>query len=145
MEYIFLIFFIPIVSFFIFSIIYLIKARDNVLDIEKNENIVYNEICGGEFDSIGILDLFHNNLKAVRLTLYDNFIIISYRKKIVLKYSDIIKLTTSGKIAQDPFKPSITWKKFSIEHCRNDISNRINLYLSDCEKIKSMIEKRIKN
>lgn len=145
MEYIFLIFFISIVSFFIFSIIYLIKVRDSMLDIEKNENIVYNEICGGEFDGIGILDLFHNNLRAVRLTLYDNFIIISYRKKIVLKYSDIIKLIISGEITQDPFRPSNTWNKISIEHCRNDISKRINLYLSDCEKTKSMIEKQIKN
>ena len=139
MKFIIITFILICFVFFIIPSVYLIISRNHLLDIERNNVVLFNEICGGQFDTIGILDLFHNNILAVRLTLYKDFLVISYRKKIILKYSEIKNLTISGEISQDPFKPSLKWKKLSIEHEKENISKKIFLYLSDCEKIKQMI------
>jgi len=135
-------FFITLVSIFLFIYKYLIFKRNSLLDEEKNKTIIFNEYCGGHFDSLGILDVFHNNILTTRITLYDEFLVISYRKKIFLKYNEVNSMIISGSIPQNPYKPSRDWKRLSLSHSKIGMSKRIDLYLYDCEKVKNMIEAR---
>jgi hypothetical protein len=130
-------------SIFIITYKYLVFKRNSLLNIEKDKKILFNEYCGGHFDSLGILDIFHNNILTTRVSIYNEFMVISYRRKILLQYNEIIDLIILGAISQDPYKPSRDWKKLSISHTKEDISKKIFLYLHDCEKVKLLIEERI--
>jgi len=135
--------FIIIVGFFLSVYFYLIYKRNSLLDVEKGKNIIHNEYCGAHFDNSGIFDIFHNNMITTRLTVYDEYIVISYRKKIVLNYDDIDLMVCEGSIPQDPYKPAYHWKRLTIKHKRNDVSRIIKLYVNNCEEVKSIIENQI--
>jgi len=140
----FILLFFTIASSLLLPVLHLIRCRNTRLETEHGLVPLHEEICGGRFDSLGLLDLFHNNLLAVRLSLYDRFLVISYRKKIVLNYLNILEIKISGSIPQDPFQPESAWNTLSIVHGLEGISKRIDLHPSDCKKVKDMIEKLIR-
>ena len=140
MEIIGIILFFIILLIFIIPYKYLTYKRDSFLKIEKNNKIIYTEICGANFDSLGILDVFHTHVLTTRLAIYEKYIVISYRKKIILGYNDIIKLEISGTIPQSPHTVISDWKKLSVTHKDNRFSKKIDLYLLNCNKVKNIIE-----
>ena len=138
-----IIFFTFLIVIYLIIYFYLIYKRNSLSNIEKDNNSFFDEFCGGHFDSLGILDIFHNNILSTRVSLYSEFIVISYRKTIVLNYNEIENTVISGTIEQNPYKPSRDWKRLSIVHNKAGISKRIDLYLNNCEKVKLMIDERV--
>jgi hypothetical protein len=64
------------------------------LDIEKGRTPVYHERCGGRFGmpASGETGLFSHGFFTfpfVRLSMYEDFVVISYSVQIVLAYSEI--------------------------------------------------------
>lgn len=110
-----------VIGFFI----YIIKKRNSLLDIEKNLTPIYMEDCGGRFDGYNL------TIPFVRFKIYDNFIVISYTKKILLKYTDIKRIE---------IKRHIISKGIHIYHNKDDIPKNIIVWASNCEKLKDRIE-----
>lgn len=107
--------------------IYVIKTRNSLLDIEKNLTPLYIEDCGGRFNNYNLTVPF------VRVKIYKDFIIISYTKKILLKYTDIKKIEV---------KRHIISKGVHIYHNKNDIPKNIIIWAANCEKLKNIIESK---
>ena len=131
----YLIDFIPFLGFFALPItiiyfIYLIKQRNNKLEIEKNKTFIYNILCGGRFNGLNLTSPF------VRLTIYEKIVIISYSKNILLNISDITKLE---------IKRHFFSKALHIMHKNNNVPKNIIIWSSSCEEIKNIIKGKMKN
>jgi len=72
--------------------VYFIKKRNIFLEIEKNQKALFTENCGGRFDGMGF------TIPFVRFTIYSEFIIISYIRKIVLNFNEIHKIEFSKRL-----------------------------------------------
>ncbi len=71
---------------FMIGIMILIIKRNGRLDIEKDKQPLHIENCGGFFG------LFNYPLILVRFAIYDDFLVISYARKILLPFADIDKV-----------------------------------------------------
>lgn len=117
----------PLILIIVFG--YIINKRNLKLEIENKLTAVYSENCGGRFNGYNL------SVPFVRLTIYTDFIIISYTKKVVLKYNDIVKIE---------IKKHFISKGIHIYHKRNDIPKNIIIWTANSKKIKEIIESKLK-
>jgi hypothetical protein len=80
------------------------RKRDELLPEEKGQNLLYEEIGGGQFD------WSNTSPPYVKLRLYDDFLVISSLEKILLRYEDIdsVQMDRSGAVRifhHDPNQP----------------------------------------
>jgi hypothetical protein len=86
------------IVFYYFHI--LVTKRDQFLEEEQSESPIHVEVGGGRFDGI------HYSPSFVKLRMYDEFMVISYSKKILLRYKDIDSVEITGWL----------WKAIRIQH-----------------------------
>jgi len=125
-----IIFPIVLLLIIIFSIYFVNKAiskRNEKLDIEKNIRPIYVEICGGRFNGSNFTYPF------VRLSIYDNFIVISYLYKIILYFEDIDQID---------IKRNIFGKGLIVYHHNNNIPKIIILWSKNVDILKEMINRK---
>ncbi|KIL42257.1 hypothetical protein SD70_01590 [Gordoniibacillus kamchatkensis] len=75
---------------------YLIKQKNELLEIEQSAELVKSFTGGGKFrDGFVTTKLSY---PFVQIRLYEDFFVISYSKKLIFRYSEIlsIRLTISG-------------------------------------------------
>jgi len=107
-------------------IIYLVRKRNIILDIEKDKNPVYSENCRGKF---GVF----LNTPFVRFAIYNEFIVISYSKKILLRFDEIDKVG---------FRTGFVLDRIRFYHHKTDIPSNIIIMSTNSDKIRRIIESK---
>lgn len=108
---------------------YIIKKRNSLSEIEKHNNPIYTEICGGRFN-------FSNyTIPFVKLSIYDKFIVISYTKKIILQFEKIDKIY---------IKKALFSKGLHIEHHKSGIPKKIIIWVRNDNKILEIVNSKLK-
>lgn len=132
LEYIYIIFslLIPLMIFGMFWHLfhYFFTAREVLLDEEKGVHTIYTERCGGCFDG------FNFTIPFVRLSIYNDFIVISYSDKILLKFKEIDEVKV---------KRRFIMAGVHIYHHKNGIPKDIILWSFNPNKIKKIIDSKL--
>ena len=107
----------------------LLIKRSTKMEIEKGLIPLFTAKCGGQFGGFSFSPPF------VRLALYDDFLVISYAEKIVLRYEKIESMTLSK---------VLLYTLLEIHH-RDTAPPLITLsFFSGAEKVKELIEHQVK-
>jgi len=99
------------------------------MEIEKGLTPFFTTTCGGQFGGFAFSPPF------VRLSLYDEFLVISYGEKILIRYKNIDNIITSR---------VFFFKLIEIYH-KDTAPPFITLsFFSGAEKVKELIEHQVK-
>ncbi|MDX1961321.1 MAG: hypothetical protein SFU98_22320 [Leptospiraceae bacterium] len=122
-------YFVPIViilflilGFVLFS---MSKKAEKKLPLEEGKSELFSEKYGG------VVGLIKYSGPYIRVTLYDEFMVIKCNDDIVLKYSEITDFKESAFL----FTPSVV-----IEHNNKSASGKIELFLKDIPKFLSILK-----
>ncbi|MFA4830836.1 MAG: hypothetical protein WC862_01010 [Patescibacteria group bacterium] len=128
--------YIPFLSSFlapaiiIIVFVLLFKKRNQLLDLERGMVPIHKENCGGKFNYTNFSRPF------VRLALYNDFMIISYFKQILLNYHEIEKVEYKNQWGQ---------KYIQIFHRKADAPKKILLITKNAEQISQIINQKLSN
>jgi hypothetical protein len=119
---------VVIFSCFFISLRRSLKKRDMLLNEEKSKEPVLIEIGGGRFEQM------YYSRPYVKLRLYDEFLVISYKKKILLRYDKIddVKL--------------INWRS-GLEIYHNDASQpieKIVFFSKSADYLSALIKEKVR-
>lgn len=107
--------------------LYLVRLRDRRAELEAGRRPHHSENCGGAFGGKRQLAPF------VRLSLYDDFLVISFARQWVLRYTDIESVRLVGTCS-----PRVV----RIRHCRQDLPPGLELWSRDGARLIERIEAR---
>jgi hypothetical protein len=108
---------------------YILKKKNAYLDIEKKHIPVYsNKFCGGRLGHFGTMVV---TIPFVRITIYDEFVVISSYKKILLYLNEIERIEPAG----------LFLHCLLIRHKNPKYPNPFTICAREAEKIKEIIEK----
>lgn len=102
------------------AFIVLIKRMNSKLPEEANLKPIYQEICGGTFDFVKL------TYPLVRLSVYDDFLVISHFSKILLYWKDIKSIAIVSGIQSGFFARGL-----KIEHNKLGIPKSIFVTVRD--------------
>jgi len=108
--------------------LFLIIRRNNKLSKELGLKPVYQENCGGVFDGMDYTKPF------VRLTIYNDFLVISYIKKILLYWSDIKDVSVYTGLFS---------KGVKIIHNRSNIPTSIILWPNNAARLQEILKSKM--
>ncbi|MBU0597184.1 hypothetical protein KJ641_02575 [Patescibacteria group bacterium] len=118
----------PLILILVFGLFY--KIRNNRLPEEAGMTPIHQEFCGGNFNYTNLSRPF------VRLTIYNDFLVISYFKQILLNYHEIEKVELKNKVGK---------KGLKIYHNKIGVPKNITLWSPNIEKIFSLIQPKLTN
>ncbi len=104
------------------TIVYTLRKRKSKLEIEKGLNPLFTEYCCGAFDGY--------RAKFLRLSVYNDFLVIGYSRSIVIKAKEIKSVS---------FEKYFGAKGLKVGHNRSDLPN-ILLFLKNNLKAKQIIQ-----
>jgi hypothetical protein len=103
---------------------YRIRQRTVRDPLEAGREPLYQEMCGGAFGTARRRSPF------VRIALYDDFLVIGYSRRIVLRYAEIEHLYVNGE----------RWPRaVHLHHHRRDLPDRIAIWSTDCRALEEAI------
>lgn len=108
--------------------IYMFIKKGRLLDIEKGQNALFSETCSGVIGWLSFRGPF------IRLSLYEDFLVIAYYKSIVLNYDQLKGVSEKR------------WglvKYIHIEHVRPDCPRKIMLYSTNRKKVIELLKSKI--
>jgi hypothetical protein len=123
------------------------KIRDELLEIERHNTPIYSENCGGCLDCKHILKRSPLYSPDVRLTIYNEFIVIScasvgkdekiFGKRVFLfKYEEIDKIELGKKFFMTPQALNIHYHKYGA-------LDYIAIFPKDWKRVKEIIESKM--
>lgn len=95
---------------------------------EKVENLIYRETCGAKVNNLNLTWPF------VRLAIYNDFIMISYFKKILLNINDIIEIKKVRNIISEGLQ---------LIHNSKDLPKSITIWSLNPNEVYKVLNKRI--
>jgi hypothetical protein len=116
----------PVTLILIFGFLY--KKRNTLLDMERGLMPIYKESCGGKFNISNFSSPF------VRLAMYNDFMVISYWKQLLLNYQEIEKVEYKNQWGQ---------KYLQIFHRKADAPKKILLVSKNAEQIAQIINSKL--
>jgi len=113
---------LPLLAF----VLLLVRTRQrNVRDAqEQGREPLYQEMCGGAFGKT------QRSSPFVRVALYDEFLVIGYSRRLVLRYEDIEHVHLNG----------TRWPRaVRLQHRRDDLPEEIAIWSTDCRALEEII------
>lgn len=95
--------------------------------LEDGRKPLYQEVCGGAFGRV------HRSSPFVRIALYDEFLVIGYSRRLVLRYDEIESLSVDG--ARSP-------RAVRLHHHRHDLPAEVVIWSPDCYALHERIAAR---
>jgi len=121
-------FMIIFIGFGIF--IFILIKKKSLADIEKNQKPIYTDnSCGG---CLGRFDTINLSQPSVRVSVYNDFIVISTYKKIILQVSDLLNVDV---------KYGFLSKGVNIYHKNVNYANPLAIWSSKPEKLRENINR----
>lgn len=124
----------PIVGFLLVSVFFAVllflrgravDERDTRLEEERSAKLVHAENCGARFDGENW------TIPLVRFAIYQRFLVLSCRRKLLLKIDEI------ERVSVDRY---LFFRGLRIYHHKIGIPQQIVIWSRDCEKAKRTIE-----
>ncbi len=140
---------IPGFMLFIFNVI--LSSKNKYTKFENNYKPILTVSCGGIFNPeksiLSNIILLTTSIIPVRITVYDDFVIIKYYKTIILNYNRIKQIEISEKNPPAFKRLATKWYKMSIIHDDEMIPEKIDLYsdlyYNSLYEIKKIIDEKI--
>ncbi|MGD2063184.1 MAG: hypothetical protein PVF51_06330 [Nitrospirota bacterium] len=103
---------------------YRIRHRDVRHEMEADREPLHQEVCGGAFGKA------RRSSPFVRIALYDDFLVIAYSRRIVLRYDEIEHVHLDG----------TRWPRaVRLRHHRDDLPEEIAIWSMDCRVLEEKI------
>jgi hypothetical protein len=113
---------VPLAVFLPF--VYRVRQREVRDALEEGREPLYQEVCGGAFGEV------RRSAPFVRVALYDDFLVIGYSRRIVLRYAEIAHVHLDG--TRCP-------RAVRLHHHRHDLPEEIALWSTDCRLLEEKI------
>jgi len=101
------------------------RQRDVRDGLEDGREPLYQEVCGGAFGKA------QRSSPFVRVALYDEFLVIGYSRRLILRYQEIESVSVHG--ARSP-------RAVRLHHRRRDLPAEVAIWSPDCYALQQRIE-----
>jgi hypothetical protein len=101
------------------------RQRDVRDALEDGRQPLYQEVCGGAFGKT------QRSSPFVRVALYDEFLVIGYSRRLILRYQEIESVSVDG--ARSP-------RAVRLHHHRRDLPAEVAIWSPDCYGLHERIE-----
>jgi hypothetical protein len=105
-----------------------IKASNKTHPLESGKVPIYSEKGGGRFDDINW------TMPFVRISIYDEFLLISYSEEIVFRYNEITKIEIKNHFISDGIH---------IYHNKKGIPSKIILWPANPAKVLELLQNKL--
>jgi len=99
------------------ALVYRVRQRGVRDALEDGREPLYQEVCGGAFGKV------RRSSPFVRIALYDEFLVIGYSRRLILRYDEIESLSVDG--ARSP-------RAVRLHHDRHDLPAEVAIWSPDC-------------